>query len=156
VRGRAPWVAMAAVLAVALAIGGWPHGSPSIAQRERSLAGTIRCPSCRSQSVADSDTPAAKALRAEIHRRVASGQTDDQVRDYIVGRSGEDLLLEPPRSGIGGLVWAIPVVAAVLAFVAIGFRFRQWRPGQAAPVSAEDRALVDAARRRVGGRAESP
>ncbi len=138
---------MAVVLVTMLAIGSWPHGSPSVGARVRALSGKIKCPSCESQSVATSDTPAAKAIRIEIRRRLLAHQSEDQITDYLVGHYGEDILLEPSRTGVGALVWAVPVAAVVIAFVAIGFRFRGWRAKVGAgPVSEEDRALVDAAR----------
>lgn len=150
-RRWAPWAAMAVVLLVSLGIGSWPHGSPSLNSRVHSLSDKIRCPSCESQSVASSDTPAANAVRTEIRRRLSQGQSEDQITDYLVGRYGEDILLEPSRSGVGALVWIVPVVAVVIAFAAIGFRFRGWRTRpDAPPVSAGDRALVDAARSRTG------
>ncbi len=139
---------MAAIVVTMFAIGSWPHGRPSIDARVRSLSDKIKCPSCESQSVAMSDTPAAQAIRLEIRRRLVANQSEDQITDYLVSRGTENILLEPSRTGIGAIVWIVPVVAVVVAFVAIGFRFRGWRsrPG-AATVSAEDLALVDAARK---------
>jgi cytochrome c-type biogenesis protein CcmH len=147
-RRWAPWIFMAVVLVGSLTIGSWPHGSPSLEARVHSLSDKVRCPACESQSVASSDAPAANAIRVEIRRRMLHHQSEDQITDYLVSRYGEDILLEPSRTGIGALVWIVPVVAVIIAFVAIGFRFRGWRARpDAPPVSADDRALVDAARR---------
>ena len=146
-----PWVIMLVVLAAALIIGSWPSGTPSVEQRSRALAATIKCPSCESQSVADSDTPAAHAIRDTITARLRQGQSTDQIRDYVVSRYGEGILLEPSSSGIGALVFIIPVVAVVVAVAAIAVRFRHWRSADSVSVSADDRALVDAARDRPAG-----
>ncbi len=147
-RRWAPWLVMGVLLVTALTIGSWPRGSPSLDGRVQALSNKIRCPSCESQSVASSDTPAANAVRAEIRRRLTQKQSEAQITDYLVGRYGEDILLEPSRSGVGAFVWIVPVVAVVVTFVAMAFRFRGWRtkPGDS-QVSAEDKALVDAARR---------
>jgi cytochrome c-type biogenesis protein CcmH len=146
-RRWAPWAAMAVVLVLALVVGSWPHGSATLESRARAIDSKLRCPSCESQSVASSDSPSANAIRIEVRRRLGQGQSEDQITDYLVGRYGEDILLEPSRSGIGALVWILPVVVVVVAFAAVGFRFRGWRsrPGSL-EVSAGDRALVDAAR----------
>ncbi len=149
-RRWAPWAAMAVVLVLALAIGSWPHGSATLESRARAIDSKLRCPSCESQSVASSDSPSANAIRIEVRRRLRQGQGEDQITDYLVDHYGEDILLEPSRSGIGALVWILPVVVVVVAFAAIGFRFRGWRsrPGSF-EVSAGDRALVDAARSKL-------
>ncbi len=147
-RRWAPWAAMAVVLVLALAIGSWPHGSATLEGRARAIDNKLRCPSCESQSVASSDSPSANAIRIEVRRRLRQGQGEDQITDYLVDHYGEDILLEPSRSGIGALVWILPVVVVIVAFAAIGFRFRGWRARPAVTVSAGDRALVDAARGR--------
>lgn len=146
-RRWAPWAAMAVVLVVALGIGSWPHGSTTLDGRARALESKLRCPACESQSVVSSDSAAAHAIRIEVARRLTAGQSEDQITDFFVGRYGESILLEPSRSGIGALVWILPVVAVVIAFVAIGFRFRHWRTRpDGGTVSAADRAMVDAVR----------
>ncbi|MDQ6696090.1 MAG: cytochrome c-type biogenesis protein CcmH [Actinomycetota bacterium] len=147
IRRWAPWAAMAVVLALALGIGSWPHGTATLDSRARAIDNKLRCPSCESQSVASSDSPAANAIRIEVRRRLALDQSEDQITDFLVGHYGEAILLEPSRSGIGALVWILPVVVVVVAFAAIGFRFRGWRarPGTTT-VSADDQDLVDAAR----------
>ena len=138
---------MALVLVVALAVGSWPHGSPTLDGRVRALSDKLRCPSCESQSVASSDTPAANAVRTEIRRRLEQNQSEAEITDYFVSRYGEGILLEPSRTGISALVWIVPVVAVIIAFAAIGFRFRGWRARpDTMTVSADDRAMVDAAR----------
>jgi cytochrome c-type biogenesis protein CcmH len=96
--------------------------------------------------VADSDTPAAHAIRDTITARLRRGESTDQIRDYVVSRYGESILLEPSSRGIGALVFVIPVAAVIVAAAAIGFRFRHWRSVDSVTVSAADQALVDAAR----------
>ena len=70
--GWAPWIAMAIVVLGALAIGTFGQSEPTDAERAQHLAETIRCPSCRSQAVASSDTPASKAVRDLIADRIAA------------------------------------------------------------------------------------
>src|SRR5687768_18262621 len=107
---------MVLVLLGAVAVGVWPDDSPRTSEeRVQALASTTRCPTCRSQSVADSDAPIAREIRDDIRRRVEAGESDGQIRDFLVGRFGQDVLLTPPGSGVAGLVWVIPVAAVVLA-----------------------------------------
>lgn len=138
---------LAVVVAGALFVGSRGDGSPpSDAERAQRIAATIRCPTCRSQSMADSDSPAARLGREEILRRVREGQSDAEIKAYFVDRYGEQIRLDPSRRGVSALVWALPVVAAAAAVVALALAFRRWRPRrrQATP---GDRALVEEALR---------
>ncbi len=99
--------------------------------------------------MADSDAPAAKAGRDEIVRRVKEGQSDAQIRAYFVGRYGEAILLAPPREGVSGLVWVLPVLAVAAAAAGLALAFRRWQPKHRR-ASDEDRALVDQALQSAG------
>lgn len=140
----ASWGLMAVVLVAALAVGARDGGPPTDAERVQRITEEIRCPTCRSQSVADSDAPAAEAIREETLRRVQEGQTDEQIRDYLVGRYTEEIRLEPPGRGVGAVVWVLPLAALAAALVALAVAFRRWRP-RGRRVSDEDRALVERA-----------
>ena len=146
---RWPWLVLIALLAGSLAVAASGESGPRTAEeRARGIAESIRCPTCQGQSVADSNSPAAKNIRTEIVRRIGSGQTDDQIRDQIAGLYGEDLLLTPPRSGVGGLVWFLPVALFVAATGGLVAAFRRWRSPPDRRVSDEDRVLVEQARGR--------
>ncbi|MDE0805034.1 MAG: cytochrome c-type biogenesis protein CcmH, partial [Acidimicrobiales bacterium] len=115
-------------------------------ERARGLAEGIKCPTCQGQSVADSNATAARSIRTEIARRMEAGQTDGEIRDYIVGLY-PDSSLTPPRTGVAGLVWFLPValfVGAVGGLIAV---FRAWRAPPDISVSEADRVLVEEARR---------
>ncbi|MGI8983726.1 MAG: cytochrome c-type biogenesis protein [Acidimicrobiales bacterium] len=136
---RLSWGLLALVLIGALAIGaqGDP-GPPTEDQRVQRISSVVRCPTCRGLSAAQSDAPSAEAIRDEVRRRVTEGETDGQIKDYLISRYGEDILLQP-RSR---LVWALPVVAVVVAVggLVLLLRRRRVRPGRTA--SAADEALV--------------
>lgn len=150
-----PWALMAVVVVALLAVGTLGGDPPTLDERARNLEESIRCPSCASQAVANSDTPAAEAVRVLIRERLEAGDSDEEIRDYVASRypNGRQLLLEPAGRGFGALVWALPVVAAVLAVAALVHRFGDWRPGSV-EASEEDRALVAAALAHDGGVAE--
>jgi cytochrome c-type biogenesis protein CcmH len=144
-RGRvASWGVMVVVLVAALAVGGRDGSPPTDVERVQRITEQIRCPTCRSQSVADSDAPAAEALREEALRRVQEGQTDEQILNYFLSRYPDDILLDPPKTGIGAIVWALPVVAVVAAVAGLAVAFRRWRP-KVRRVTDQDRALVERA-----------
>lgn len=128
-RRQVLWVVLAAVavgaLGFALMSGGASTESPT-ARADR-LAEGIRCPTCQGLSAAESDAKAASAVRAEITRRVAQGQGDEEIRQALVDRYGREILLTPEGEGLAALVWAVPVAVVVVAAAALAFRFRQAR-----------------------------
>ena len=140
------WLAMAAVLVVALAVGVADDGGPRTPEeRARNLAETIACPACDGQSVAESDAAASRGIRTLIAERIDQGASDAAIRDELVNTWGESILLTPDSSGVASLVWALPVAALVLALAGMGYVFWRWRGTATVHTSDADRALVDQA-----------
>jgi cytochrome c-type biogenesis protein CcmH len=147
-RQRFAWLALALVLAGALVIGAADDDGPRTnAERADALSTQLRCPTCAGQSVRDSNAPAAEAIRTEVRRRVDEGQGDEDILAYIDGQYPDSLLLTPPRSGWGSLVWILPVAGLVVAVAGLVVVFRRWRAEPASDVSDEDRRRVSEALR---------
>lgn len=135
---------IAALVLVSLTRAGLSDGPPRTAEeRVRSIAATIKCPTCRSQSVAGSDSAAARAIRVDIARRVGLGESADEIRAAVAATYGEDVLLTPSRTGVEGIVWALPVIALVLALAGLWAAFARWRRTPGAGVTDADRTLVE-------------
>ena len=133
---------MGLVLVTALAIGSQGRsGPPTEDQRVERITSVIRCPTCRGLSAAQSDAPSAESIRDEVRRRVQEGETDAQIKGYLLSRYGEDILLQP-RSR---LVWAIPIAAVALAVAGVFVVVRRGRVKPGRRVTDADRALVDQA-----------
>ena len=146
---RLNWLLMALVVTGAPWVGSRGDGGPpTIEQRVERIASVVRCPTCRGLSAAQSDAPSAESIRDEVRRRVEAGESDAQIKDYLVSRYGQDIILQPEAEGVGLLVWALPILGgvAVLAGLAYVLRQRRVRPGR--KVSAADQALVEEALRR--------
>ena len=136
------------VLAGALAVGSRGRsGPPTEDQRVERITSVVRCPTCRGLSADQSDAPSAESIRDEVRRRVQAGETEGQLKGYLVSRYGEDILLQPEAEGVGLLVWALPLIGAVVAVGGLAFvlRGRRVRPGRT--VSDADQALVEEALR---------
>jgi cytochrome c-type biogenesis protein CcmH/NrfF len=119
---------MAVVAAVALAVGTVDRGDArTLEEQVHDVAATIRCPACRGQSAAGSDAASAQAIRTEIRERLEEGESADEIRAYFASTQGEEILLTPPSSGVGALVWVIPVVALVLGGAGLAVAFRRWQ-----------------------------
>ena len=126
-RRYGPWIALFVVVGVVLAILLWPGGGQSAAARAHALASELKCQECQGLSVADSNAPTSVAIRADIKRRIARGQSDAQIRQVYVDRYGEQILLSPRGSGLGLIVWVLPVVAIALGAAGIWFALTRGR-----------------------------
>jgi cytochrome c-type biogenesis protein CcmH len=146
-RRLAGWLAMLAIVVAALLVGITDDDGPRTdGERARDLSASVACPTCDGQSVADSDSSAARNVRTFVEQRIADGQSDDQIRDELAARYGERILLTPGRSGLAGLVWVLPVAALVAALAGVALAFRRWRGRGVVHATDDDRALVDKAR----------
>jgi cytochrome c-type biogenesis protein CcmH/NrfF len=124
------WVRVAlplVVVAVALIIGsGVLNGTPrTVAERAASIESVVRCPSCTDVSVAQSEESTALAVRHEIERDVAHGQSTTQIEHTLVSQYGSTILLEPPNTGGFSVIWVVPIALALVALVVVGTLF--WR-----------------------------
>jgi cytochrome c-type biogenesis protein CcmH len=63
--------------------------------RARDLSRELRCMVCQNQSIDDSEAPLARDLRILVRERIAAGDSDAQVIDFLVARYGEFVLLKP-------------------------------------------------------------
>lgn len=144
-----PYLVLVPVLGIALFVGaaGRGDGPPTAAARADSLAADVRCPTCEGLSAAESESPASLAIRQEIRRRVDAGQSDTEIRAYLVNSYGKDIILTPEGTGLAALVWALPVAAVVAAAGGLFLVFRRRAAVAPRVPTAEDRRLVEQARR---------
>ena len=146
-RRTLPWLALAAVVVVTLAVVVWPSGGkPSAADRARSIGSELRCPDCESQSIAQSSTDTARAARVDIRRRIAAGQSDAVIRQAYIDKFGDSILLKPESGGLGILVWGLPAAALVLGGAGLVLALRRWRREPHLHATKADRELVQQAR----------
>jgi cytochrome c-type biogenesis protein CcmH len=146
IRRWGPWIGLALVVVVALAVVVWPNGDQSVAARAHSLETELKCPECQGLSVAESQAPTSRAIRADIKRRIARGQSDADIRQAYVDDYGESILLSPQGSGISLLVWILPVVVLALGATGIVFALRRNRDEPHLHATDADERLVERTR----------
>ena len=97
---------------------------PAQEARARALFQDIRCVVCQNESIDDSEADVARDLRQAVRRQVADGRSDAQVRDYLVQRYGEFILLRPRFSPGNAVLWLAPFVIVILggAFLILWLR----------------------------------
>ena len=79
--------------------------------RARDLSRELRCMVCQNQSIDDSEAPLARDLRLLVRERIAAGDSDAQVIDFLVARYGEFVLLNPRLNPHTWLLWLMPPLA---------------------------------------------
>ena len=86
---------------------------PAKELRARDLSRELRCMVCQNQSIDDSEAPLARDLRLLVRERIAAGDNDAQVLDFLVARYGEFVLLKPRLEPHTLLLWLLPPLALV-------------------------------------------
>src|ERR1700759_3710638 len=81
---------------------------PAKEARARQLSQELRCMVCQNQSIDDSEAPLARDIRLLVRERIASGDSDAQVIDFLVARYGEVVLLRPRFERQTLLLWLVP------------------------------------------------
>ncbi len=99
-----------------------PFEFPSEEARERyqKFIEEFRCPMCKNNNLAGTNSQVAMDLRRELQELVVSGASDDEIVEFMVSRYGDFVLYRPQAKGKTLVVWIVP---AVILFAALGFAF---------------------------------
>jgi len=100
---------------------------PVLEARARALSKELRCMVCQNQSIDDSDAPLARDLRILVRERIAAGDGDAQVLDFLVARYGEFVLLKPRFSPRTALLWIWPAAIVVIGGLGLAMAVRRYR-----------------------------
>jgi cytochrome c-type biogenesis protein CcmH len=108
-----------------------PLADPAQEAKARVFMRDIRCVVCQSQSIEESDAEIAAQLRNAIREQWAAGRSEDEIRDYLVARYGDFVLLKPPFKPATLLLWTGPFVLVAIGIGCILFQRRR----KSAPVA---------------------
>jgi len=116
---------------------------PELEARARALSSELRCLVCQNESIDDSDADLARDIRLLIRERITKGESNGQVRDFLVSRYGDFILLKPPLKLSTALLWFSAPLTFLLGGLAIWIASRR-RPAPSAPLTAdEERRLAE-------------
>jgi cytochrome c-type biogenesis protein CcmH len=88
--------------------------------RAKALQKELRCLVCQGQSIDESNAELATDLKRLIREQIQSGQSDDQIKDFLVARYGIFVLMQPPVRNDTYFLWFVPVGLLLVGGVAIG------------------------------------
>jgi len=121
---------------------------PKLEARARAISAGLRCLVCQNQSIDDSKAEIARDLRLLVRERLKLGETDEQVRAFLVNRYGNFILLKPPLDWETAFLWGMPALVLAAGGITLLFGLRRLQSASAAPLSQAERdrlaALLDA------------
>ena len=120
---------------------------PAKEARARTLSRELRCMVCQNQSIDDSEAPLARDLRLLVRERIAAGDSDTQVIDFLVARYGEFVLLKPRFEQQTLLLWLVPPLVLFGGGIALWMQLRRRAkvaPETTASLTAEEEAKLAA------------
>lgn len=87
---------------------------PAMETRARVLQKELRCVVCQGESIDESNAPIAADIRRLIRERIEAGDSDARIKDYLVGRYGDFVLMKPPLEPNTWFLWFGPVAVLLL------------------------------------------
>jgi cytochrome c-type biogenesis protein CcmH/NrfF len=115
--------ALALLVLIGVAGSGWAE---TLDDRVNAVAQQLMCPVCAGQTVAESDSSLAREMRAIIRQKLLAGATPAEILRYFVSQFGESVLAEPPRRGVGLVLYAGPLLAVAGGLLIAVLCIRRW------------------------------
>jgi len=119
---------------------------PGQEARARALGQELRCLVCQNESIDESEADVARDLRQIVREQVHAGQSNEQIKRFLVDRYGDYVLLKPPFKSTTLALWLGPPLLLLIGagMVALFYRRRRTAPVSAeAPLSSEEQRRLD-------------
>jgi cytochrome c-type biogenesis protein CcmH len=84
--------------------------TPEQEERYKTLTFELRCTVCQNQNLADSDATLAHDLKRKVHEMILAGNTNEEIKAYMVERYGDFVLYRPPVQKNTYLLWLAPLI----------------------------------------------
>ena len=95
---------------------------PALEARAQEIGKEVRCLVCRNESIEDSSADLARDLRLVVRERLMVGDSDPEVKAFLVERFGEYVLLRPSFGGSTLWLWLTgPILLMLGALIAVSF-----------------------------------
>jgi cytochrome c-type biogenesis protein CcmH len=81
----------------------------------KKLEAQLIAPCCWSQQVSVHQSPAAEEVKQDLRKRIARGETEQEILDAYVTQFGTGILVVPPAKGYNLALYVIPPVVLVVS-----------------------------------------
>ena len=98
---------------------------PALERKAKTLMETIRCLTCQSQSIADSNASMAGDMRSQIRERIMAGEQPEAIRTWLIARYGDWVSYEPTAAPILWPLWAAPIILLGLGLLLLRGRIKR-------------------------------
>ena len=92
---------------------------PAQERKAKALMETIRCLTCQSQSIADSNASMAGDMRSQIRERIMAGEQPEAIRTWLIARYGDWVSYEPTAAPILWPLWGAPLLLLGLGLLSV-------------------------------------
>ena len=106
--------------------------SQAMETRARALQRQLRCLVCQGESIDESQAPLAAELRQLVREQMADGRSDSQIKQFLVARYGDFILMEPPLQPDTYFLWLAPFVVLLGAGGVAYWVIRRSKPADSA------------------------
>jgi cytochrome c-type biogenesis protein CcmH len=106
--------------------------SQAMETRARALQRQLRCLVCQGESIDESQAPLAAELRHLVREQMADGRSDGQIKQFLVARYGDFILMEPPLQPDTYFLWLAPFVVLLGAGGVAYWVIRRSKPADSA------------------------
>jgi cytochrome c-type biogenesis protein CcmH len=112
--------------------------TPAVKARWDHIASELRCLVCQNESLASSNAELALDLRREVRSLIEQGQSDADIRTFLVSRYGDFVLYKPEVKPVTWLLWFGPFALLLMA-LAVALRLMRRKPAAATPLTDSER-----------------
>jgi len=141
------WAALGVALVLGLSAAAAGAATPKTTVN--AIEGEVMCPVCGTL-LELAESPQAQREKVFVAKLVAEGRGKQQVKDALVAQYGPEVLALPKASGFDLSAYLVPIVALLIAIVALAFSVVRWRRAGDSPAppgtSRDGPADEDAAR----------
>ncbi|MFC1720335.1 cytochrome c-type biogenesis protein CcmH [Pseudomonadota bacterium] len=124
------WISLAVILLALSVAAVQAQQEPLVFQSDEQearftqLTTELRCLVCQNQNLADSDAELAHDLREEIYEMMMAGQSNEQIKTFLVDRYGDFVLYRPEVKANTLALWLMPGVLLGLGAIVLFFTVR--------------------------------
>jgi cytochrome c-type biogenesis protein CcmH len=121
----------------------YQFANPELELRYQTLTEELRCLVCQNQNIADSHAELAQDLRRKVYEKLNSGESNDQIIDYMTERYGDFVLYRPPFNAKTLILWLTPALTILLGGIGFWSLLKRRETNRDEQLSATEREKLD-------------
>ena len=116
---------------------------PILEARARVVSQLLRCVQCQNESIDESSAQIARDMRILVRQRIMSGDSNEEIIEYMVSRYGDYVLLRPRFQTNTLILWFGPIIILILGCFVVARRLSSSsNANTVAPLSNDERAAI--------------